>query len=112
MFKLGKFLIPILELFTVNENSYHFRKDLNYFKPRAANFMVSFDVSSLYTKYLPGTETIAIILNLDRIFKDTDSFYGFDRIYFSEKNCVTTQGKKFNIVVKISSKKRSLAVTS
>ena len=72
--------------------------------------MVSFDVSSLYTKYLPGTETIAIIL--DRIFKETDSFYGFDRINFSEKNCVTTQGKKLNIVVKISSKKRSLAVTS
>ena len=85
MFKLGKFLIPILEPFTVNEytlkNSYHFYKDLNDFKPRAGNFMVSFGVSSLYTN-VPVTETIAILL--DRIFKDTDSFYGFDRINFSE----------------------------
>ena len=78
MFKLDKFLISILEPFTVNENtlknSYHFYKDLNDSKPRAGNFMVSFDASSLY-KNVPVTETIAIIL--DRIFKDTDSFYGF-----------------------------------
>ena len=84
MFKLGKFLISNLEPFTVNEytlkNSYHFYKDLNDFKQRAGNFMVSFDVSSLYTN-VPVTETIAI--KLDRIFKDTDSFYGFDRINFS-----------------------------
>ena len=75
MFKLGKFLISILEPFTVNEytlkNSYHFYKDYKYFKPRAGNFMVSFDVSSLYTN-VPVTETIAIIP--DRIFKDTDFF--------------------------------------
>ena len=61
MFKLGKFLISILEPFTVNEytlnNSYHFYKDLNDFKPRAANFMVSFDVSSLYTN-VPVTESL------------------------------------------------------
>ena len=48
MFKLGKFLIPILEPFTMNEytlkNSYHFYKDFNDFKPRAGNFMVSFDI--------------------------------------------------------------------
>ena len=52
---------------------YHFYKD---FKPRAGNFMVSFDVSSL--------TPILIAIILDRIFKDTDSFYGFGRINFSE----------------------------
>ena len=63
------------------KNSYHFYKDLNDFKPRAGNFMISFDVSSLYTN-VPVTETLAIIL--ERIFKDTDSSYGIDRINFSE----------------------------
>ena len=72
------------------KDSYHIYKDLNDFKPRAGNFMVSFDVSSLYTN-VPVTETIAITGILDRIFKDTDSFYGFDRINFSEflkNNCI------------------------
>ena len=41
MFKIGKFLIPILEPFTEDEytltNSYHIYKDLNDFKLRASN---------------------------------------------------------------------------
>ena len=67
------------------KNSYHFYKDLNDLKPRAGNFMVSFDVCIVTLHQCTcywESETIAIIL--DRIFKDTDSFYGFDRINFSE----------------------------
>ena len=49
-------------------------------------------VSSLYTN-VPVTETIAIIF--DRIFKDTDSFYGFDRIKFSELLKITASNCYF-----------------
>ena len=62
-FILAKFLVPILNPFTVIEfttdNSYSFVKDITAVDNASRLFMASFDVENLFTN-IPLTETIEI----------------------------------------------------
>ena len=73
-FNLAKFLVPILNPFTVNEfttnNSYLFVKDITAVDNASQFFMASFDVENLFTN-ISLTETIEICLNC--LFTDQKS---------------------------------------
>lgn len=73
-YKLAKYLVPLLSHLTCNsytlENSYNF---VNIIKEQTAkSFMVSYDVTSLFTN-IPVQETIEIILN--KLFPTAESNY-------------------------------------
>ena len=85
-YKIAKFLVPLIEPFTINEysvrNSYAFYdslKELN--DANISGYMVSFDITSLYTN-IPVKEAINILS--DRIFETTGTFHGFDRGLFTK----------------------------
>ena len=74
-YKLAKFLVPVLSHLTTNEhsivNSYSFSESLHA-KVKSDQFLVSYDVESLFTN-IPLHETIEIILN--RLFPTPGSLY-------------------------------------
>ena len=81
-FHIAKFLVPLLKPLTVNEfslrNSYEFADEIR--TQNASNFLVSYDVTSLFTN-VPLAETIDIILG--KLFPtDTTFFHGFDKVNF------------------------------
>lgn len=81
-YKLGKFLIPLIEPFTQNgytlKNSYDFVDIIQGLKLSSSNFMVSLDIKSLYTN-VPVIETINILIT--KIFGDNEdvSFHNFTK---------------------------------
>ena len=83
-FPLAKFLVPLLNNLSTNQytlsNSSQFVPQILVQNPD--NFMVSFDVCSLFTN-VPLSETIDIILN--KLFASDDSFYQeFDKGSFKK----------------------------
>ena len=83
-YKIAKFLIPLIEPFAHNEytvkNSYEFYDSvLALNNSNMTGFMVSYDVSSLYTN-VPVNETLSILC--DQIFSVTDNFHNFSRDNF------------------------------
>lgn len=85
VYKLGKFLVPLIESFSKNEyslqNSYDFYDSIVNNR-RASGFLVSYDVSSLYTN-VPISESISILC--DKIFDNsTTEFHGFNKADFKQ----------------------------
>ena len=82
-FKIAKFLADILSPFTSNQytisNSFHFVDQVKSLQTN--EFLVSFDVESLFTN-IPLTETINIIL--EKAFAHSNNFHGLDRRSFKE----------------------------
>jgi len=85
-YKIAKYLIPLIDPYCTNEyvlkNSYQFHDLISKFPAQANYFMVSYDVSSLYTN-VPVLETVEILCN--NIFSINDSiFNGFTRKNFTD----------------------------
>ena len=94
-FKLAKFLNPLLFPISLNEysikNSYDFSKLISNYDSKS--YMVSFDVTSLFTN-IPLDETIDIILN--KLFPISDTTYhGFNRSTFKEMLQLATHDTHF-----------------
>jgi hypothetical protein len=87
MYNISKFLIPLIEPFSSNEysikNSYDFYEKVTSFKPTNNEcFMVSYDISSLYTN-IPVDQTLDILCN--KIFTDNDLIFNeFNKKQFRE----------------------------
>ena len=66
VYKLSKFLVPLIEQFTVNEfslkNSYEFYNSIVHQRCQDNAFLISFDISSSYTN-VPVNESINILCN-------------------------------------------------
>ena len=85
VYKLGKFLIPLIENFSKSlfslQNSYDFYDSIVNNR-RASGFLVSYDASSLYTN-VPISESISILC--DKIFgNSTTEFHGFSKTDFKQ----------------------------
>jgi hypothetical protein len=82
-FNLAKFLVPILQEFTINEytikNSYTFYDDVTKLHLPDNAFLASFDVVSLFTN-IPVDETIGIIC--DKMFCNQQTFRGMTKPEF------------------------------
>ena len=83
-FPLAKFLVPLLNCLCTNQytllNSSEFVPQI--LSQNSNHFMVSYDVSSLFTN-VPLYETIDIIL--EKLFEDDDGLYqGFDKASFKK----------------------------
>ena len=80
MYKLGKFLVKMLESLATNQyslkNSYAFYNDITKFTANGPLFMVSYDISSLYTN-VPVHQTIDILT--ENIFQSQNLFHGFNK---------------------------------
>lgn len=102
MYNLAKFLVPLIQPYTTNQyslkNSYNFYNSITHFNANSETFIVSYDVTSLYTN-VPVFETINILC--DKIFRNSDVFHGFNRINFLEflKISVTNTYFLFNNVL-------------
>ena len=74
-FKLAKYIIPQIQKYAKNEytlsNSYEFFEQLRSLQLEGNNFMVSLDISSLYTN-VPKNETISILTS--KIYENGESF--------------------------------------
>ena len=85
VYKLSKFLVPMIDGFTRNEfslkNSYDFYSALQNFQHSGNVFLVSFDVCSLHTN-VPVNEVIDILC--DKIFSNCTNLNGFGRTEFLE----------------------------
>ena len=83
VYKLSKFLVPMIDGFTRNEfslkNSYDFYSALQNFQHSGNVFLVSFDVCSLYTN-VPVNEVIDILCS--KIFSNCTNFHGFGQTEF------------------------------
>ena len=77
VYKLSKFLVPMVDGFTRNEFSLN--STLQSFQHSGNVFLVSFDACSLYTN-VPVNEVIDILC--DKIFSTCTNFHGFGRREF------------------------------
>ena len=84
-FQISKYVIPFIEKLSHNQyslkNSYEFVEHVDNFQITRDMFMVSFDISSLYTN-TPVSETIDIVCN--RLFESCNTYLGFSRQIFHE----------------------------
>ena len=97
MYKLAKFLIPLIEPFTYNEftvkNSSEFYKSIiSLNSSNTTGFMVSYDINSLYTN-VPVSETVNILCN--NIFSSQQFFHGFDVESFKQLLQLTVSNTYF-----------------
>ena len=84
-FKLAKYIIPQLDIYARNEytlnNSYEFFEQLRSFPLQGNNFMVSLDISSLYTN-VPKNETISILTS--EIYDNGNTFGNLSKSEFKK----------------------------
>ena len=95
-YRLSKYVISLIESLSTNEyclrNSYQFSDEIKSFKLDNRSFMVSFDVSSLYTN-VPVSETIDLICS--KLFSSNNSFGGYSKKLFRELLCVCVTNTYF-----------------
>ena len=85
VYKLAKFLVPVIEPFSSNEytvkNSYDFCYSVLAFnESNTTGFMVSYGISSLYTN-VPVNENVDILC--DKTFSMKTNFHNFNKENFS-----------------------------
>ena len=94
IYKLAKFLVPILKPLTTNEfigkDSFHFAEEI--VDQQHDLFMGSLDVDSLFTN-IPLEETIEICTN--ELFKESDTVEGLSKTEFKELLSVATKDSHF-----------------
>ena len=94
VYKLAKFLVPILDIVTKNEytvkDSFHFAKEICEQDPSLSTG--SLDVDSLFTN-IPLDETIDICIN--QLFENTDTVEGFTKSELKQLLCLATKESYF-----------------
>ena len=95
-YKLAKYLLPLLEPITRNQytlkNSYAFYHDITSRNIGGNSFMVSYDITSLYTN-IPVIETIEIICN--KFFQNSTLYHGYNRAQFKQLLLLTVNNTQF-----------------
>ena len=90
-YKTSQFIIPGISKYASNEytlaNSYEFFNDLKTLNLNNQNYIVSFDITSLYTN-VPVKETVNIITNL--IYNNNEDFKGMTKNDFRKLLELTT----------------------
>ena len=110
-FSLSKFLIPLIDHLSSNSytirNAYDFVNQIKNLNIDQETYMVSFDISSLYTN-VPVSETLEIIIN--KLFIGVDAMYlGYSKKLFYEMlNLAVSNTYFFSMVFCINRRKDSL----
>ena len=96
-FKLAKFLVPILQPFTIGEcsikNSYDFFKEISRLSLPSEFHLASFDVVSLFTN-IPLNETIDIIIK--KAFSDHQYYYNFNKAQLQQALSIASKDIHFS----------------